>query len=287
MRYWPTLLSGLGVACVPIRRPGTGIPDEELVGTVNGPVATTGTVGQRRRNGAELILDQRSRKGGGRCTQYYDEGLGVEAVVVRSMTVDEGALIDGGATMGDEEYSAVDGGRVGPHKMGIYTEWLLMALASAVHRRTERCGTDLAFRRSVKKERNRIIRVDDFPIFFEKNTKPGSEAPTWVAEMACLKRRAAKELSIASCLFQVSLASVGDGADQKEKGHHSTVARGAYSDYGQTVDRAKIMWKPNAHFNVEKTRGASSRSRSECSTIELTAASVVAGYLASNAPVHG
>lgn len=88
--------------------------------------------------------------------------------------------------------------------------------------------------------------------------------------MACLKRRAAKELSRASCPFQVSLASVGDGADQTEKGRHSgVVARGAYNDYGQTVDRAYIMWKPTWKKNKNEADGY---------TIELTAASVVAGY---------
>ncbi|KAH9171672.1 hypothetical protein EDB89DRAFT_1906803 [Lactarius sanguifluus] len=255
---------GLGVACVPIGRPGTGIPDEEPVGAVNGPVATTGTVGQRRRNGVEFIPDRRSRKGGGRCTQYYDE----EAVVVRSMTVDED--------------SALDGGRVGLHRMGICTEGLLMALAV----------------QSAKKERNRVIRVDDF-LIFEKNTKPGSEARTWVAdlqEMACPKRRAAKEPSRASYPFQVSLVSVSDGAGQKEKGRHSrVVARGAYNDYGQTVDRAKLCgnqlristWKRTRTRQMVTNFWVSSRSRSQCSTIELTAASVVAGYLASNAQVHG
>ncbi|KAH8999031.1 hypothetical protein EDB83DRAFT_2324692 [Lactarius deliciosus] len=211
----------LGVACVPIRRPGTGIPDEEPVGAVNGPVATTGTRNARpnpdgigfltvrqteaEKRCCESILDRRSRKGGG-----------------RSMTVDEGALIDGGATMGDEEYSAVDGGRVGPHKMGIYTEWLPNGstfIPADEPNDGIYVGPTLAFRRSAKKERNRVIRVDDFPIF-EKNTKTGSDAPTWVAdlqEMACLKRRAAKELSSASYPFQVSLVSVSDCAGQKEK----------------------------------------------------------------------
>lgn len=43
---------------------------------------------------------------------YYDEGLGVKVVVVRSMIVDEGALVDGGATMerraGDGEATEKD-----------------------------------------------------------------------------------------------------------------------------------------------------------------------------------
>ncbi|KAH8986485.1 hypothetical protein EDB92DRAFT_1818298 [Lactarius akahatsu] len=202
IRYWPTLLTkkrGLGVACVPIRRPGTGIPDEEARRCRQWPR-------RNYRNRWVMIGDQRNARDRIQTEVHYDEGLGMEVVIVRSMTVDEGALVDGGATIGDEEAieedeedsnelvptdlktwsirlsihyphqmdSAVDGGRVGPHKMGICTEGLLMALALAVQR-TERwylCGTDFAFRRSAKKERNRVIRVDHFPIFFEKNAKP-------------------------------------------------------------------------------------------------------------------
>ncbi len=37
-----------------------------------------------------------------------NEELGMEEVIVRSITVEEGAVVDGGATMGDEGGALVD-----------------------------------------------------------------------------------------------------------------------------------------------------------------------------------